>query len=285
MPLEIWLQKSPSEVLWPTCDHIHQAVMMSWAFLSEVFGHWDHFLIAILVTFHTSIFTYNRLLWRYLTGSDLTHDDRKHLHGLPFAAVDFGSLPSARVRVEMDLCEADRWYRRSILRGGKGWFWGWEVGHLIQSLCWFPLYDGRQGRRQRGQRRQRGRGLLELTAGLDAVPQLGFARFLPAPQASEHAAVQQQHDGTGDEEGAHRGVQDVVIVLQFTLSGVAARHVVDAKYDGGRHRQSQDPSGRQQHGLSQVHMLPVVVEWYQHRDEPAAREKIKMAWKKANCSI
>lgn len=202
------------------------------------------------------------LLWCYLTGSDLTHDDRKHLHGLPFTAVDFGPLPPARVRVELDLCEADRWYRHSILRGGKGWFWGWEVGHLIQSLCWFPLYDGRQGRRQRGQRRQRGRGLLELTAGLDAVPQLGFAGFLPASQASEHAAVQQQHDGTGDKEGAHWGVQDVVIVLEFALSGVAARHVVDAKYDGGRHRQGQDPSGRQQHGLSQVHMFPVVVEWY-----------------------
>lgn len=42
MSLEIWLQKSPSEVLWPTCDHIHLAVMMSQAFLSEVFGPLSH---------------------------------------------------------------------------------------------------------------------------------------------------------------------------------------------------------------------------------------------------
>lgn len=73
--------------------------------------------------------------------------------------------------------------------------------------------------------------MLQLPAGLDAAAQFDLTRLLPALQPAENSKVEQDHDGTGDEEGADRGVNHVVVVLQFALAGVAVRHVVDAKDD------------------------------------------------------
>lgn len=195
------------------------------------------------------------------TWCQLTHNDRKHLHGLPLAAVDLCSLPSTRVGVEFNIREADGGQRAFALWRVEGPLRRWEGGRLIQHVGLFPLDDRWQRRRQGGQWRERSGGLLKLAAGLDAVPQLGLPRLFPAPQAVEHAAVQQQHDGTGDEEGAHRRVQDVVVIFQFALARVSAWHVVDAEDDRWGHGQGHDPGGRQQHRLPQVHVLPVIVEW------------------------
>lgn len=71
-----------------------------------------------------------------------------------------------------------------------------------------------------------------------AGPQPGFPRLLPPPQAPEHSAVQEQHGGAGQEEGADRGVDDVVVVLQLALVLVAIRHLFkDSKTRQGKARQ------------------------------------------------
>lgn len=68
-----------------------------------------------------------------------------------------------------------------------------------------------------------------------AGPQPGFPRLLPPPQAPEHSAVQEQHGGAGQEEGADRGVDDVVVVLQLALVLVAIRHLFkDSKARQGK---------------------------------------------------
>ena len=113
--------------------------------------------------------------------------------------------------------------------------------------------------------------MLQLPAHLDAGLELGLAGLLPAPQPPEHGEVEQQHDGAGDEEGADGGVDDVVVILQLALAGVAPGHAVDAEHDGGRHGQGQEPGGGQQHDLTVVHVFAVVVQGYGHGDEPGGR--------------
>lgn len=73
--------------------------------------------------------------------------------------------------------------------------------------------------------------MLQLPAGLDAAAQFDLAGLLPALQPAENPGVEQHHDGTGDVKGAHRGINHVVVVLQFALAGVAVRNVVDAEDD------------------------------------------------------
>lgn len=206
----------------------------------------------------------------------LTYNNRKHLHGLPLTAVDLGSLPPLlRAVVEFDLSKADgSHWSVSVVRGVEVLVHGYEVGLFVWSLRQFPLYDRGQRWRQRGQRRQRGGdggGLLQLTTRLNTVPQLGSSGLFPAPEPTEHSTVQQQHDGTGDEEGADGGVDDVVVVLQFALPAVTTGHVVDAECDGRGHGHGQDPGGRQKDGLTQVHVLPVVVQRDGHGDKSAGQ--------------
>lgn len=77
--------------------------------------------------------------------------------------------------------------------------------------------------------------MLEFPASLDAVPQLGLASLLPAPKTPENSKVEEQHDGTGDEEGADGGVHHIVIILQLAFAGVAWGDIIgiiDAKHDG-----------------------------------------------------
>lgn len=80
-------------------------------------------------------------------------------------------------------------------------------------------------------------------AQIDAALQLGLPSLLPAPQSLEHGAVEDQHDRTGNEEGADGGVHNIVVILQLTQSGVAVWNVVEAKDDWGGHRKGKDPGG------------------------------------------
>lgn len=74
--------------------------------------------------------------------------------------------------------------------------------------------------------------MLQLPTGLDAAAQFDLTRLLPVFQPAKHAEVKQDHDGAGEEEGADGGIHHIVIVLQFTLTGVTVRHIVDTKDDG-----------------------------------------------------
>lgn len=118
-------------------------------------------------------------------------------------------------------------------------------------------------------------GVLQFATGLDAEFEFVPAALLPAAQPPEDAPVQQQHDGTRQEEGAHGRVHHVVTVLQFTLARVALLHVIDPEHHRRRHGQRQQPGGAQEHDLSLVHLPAVVVQGNGHRDEPAAGRLVK----------
>lgn len=110
--------------------------------------------------------------------------------------------------------------------------------------------------------------MLQLPAGLDAAAQPQLAGLLPALQAAEYPGVEQHHDGTGDVEGAHRGVDHIVVVLQLAVARVALRHLVDAKDNRRGNSQGQQPSGRQQQQLPLVYVFTVVIEWDRYSNEP-----------------
>lgn len=104
--------------------------------------------------------------------------------------------------------------------------------------------------------------MIELPVGpVDAAPQLGFPGFFPALESLEHGAVEHQHDGTRDEEGADGGVHDVVVILQLTQAGVPVWDIVEAKYDWGCYSKGEYPGGGYKDQLPQVDLSPVVVQW------------------------
>lgn len=200
-----------------------------------------------------------------------TYNNRKHPHGFPLSSINLCPLPLAvPVLIFIVALAGVRQHgHTSVFTVRAVRIVILVLVQLLQGNIRVLVDDGRQRGRQAGEGLQRRSGLLELLAGLHAALQFGLACLLPVPQAAEHPAVQQKHDGTGHEKRADGGVDHVVVVLQLALAVVPVGDVVDAEHHGRCHRQRQDPCGGKQDNLALVHVLAVVIERDGYRDEPA----------------
>lgn len=177
----------------------------------------------------------------------LTDHDWQHPHGLLLPAVDLGPLPTVswvgvvEVGVGESLDPIVHHIVHGVGRAGVGAALPWLQPTLL------PLNEAA--------------GVVELPVDpINAAPQLGLPRFLPALESSEHGAVQHQHDRAGDEEGADGGVDNVVVILQLTQGGVPVWDIVEAEDDWGSYGEGEDPGGGEQDHLPQVDLAPVVVQ-------------------------